>query len=208
MARSRWIVLVAAVACLVVSSPAAEAAAGLHRTTTSNVNPVNLRTHHLKPGYRITHSVSGADCWTGSLTVPGAYRCMAGHYIHDPCWPFAKPGSDFSGMACLGVPWSHRVFWLRKTGPDSVDKRRGRALWGLRLADGNHCAVSTGANDTYHGKVVDFWCAKGHVALLGRPNRHHRVWRIVAVTYSHGRIVHPRTVLIAHAYYGVGSNGL
>jgi hypothetical protein len=53
----------------------------------------------------------------------------------------------------------------------------------LQLGDGDRCLAAQGAHETFHGRVVDYYC-KRHVAVLRGINRQHQPWLVRNVTYD------------------------
>jgi hypothetical protein len=139
-------------------------------TTSSGTHPVAARRTVIRdfhPGDGPVRQGTGArpgSCWTGSVAAPvaGAYRCLAGNDILDPC--FAAGRSD---ARCYASPWSTAVV-LRLTKPlphlgrPSVKPR----YWALQLAGGAQCVALTGTVAVVHGHPLAYSCAAGHYAGL------------------------------------------
>lgn len=127
-------------------------------------------------------------CWTNSLAVwrVGAWRCMVGHSIYDPC--FAKAGSQT--VICGGNPLAGRsTFTLRlseplpKTTPMPASPDTANHAWVLLLADGTTCTYATGATGGVDGKRVNYLCSGtdlatgSFVVVLGDPQMG-TVWQV------------------------------
>jgi hypothetical protein len=86
------------------------------------------------------------NCWTGSIAVPvaGAYRCIAGNQIYDPC--FAPTGvSSVPSVACVSDPWSAaHVVTLTSPLPKITPAPDLRPFWALELVNGARCVAVTG----------------------------------------------------------------
>jgi hypothetical protein len=99
-------------------------------------------------------------CWTGSIAVPiaGAYRCIAGSQIYDPC--FASPGaSTVHSVACIADPWS-KAHLVTVTGPlpKTTPAPDLRQFWALQLANGVRCVAVTGTVARIDGVDLDYVC--------------------------------------------------
>jgi hypothetical protein len=96
-------------------------------------------------GFRATATVDGY-CWTGSLAAPraGAYRCMAGNAVHDPC--FVGVGQD--EVACpQGDPDRQEGTVLRLTRalpPAGTARPSPSRPWAFTLQGGERCSAMTG----------------------------------------------------------------
>jgi hypothetical protein len=99
-------------------------------------------------------------CWTASIVVPvaGAYRCIVGNDIADPCFAPPHPSTPVT-VACLPDPWSGaRVVTL--TEPLPVTRPIGNAArpWAVQLANGALCVASTGTVQVVHGVSLNLLC--------------------------------------------------
>lgn len=138
----------------------------LGKTVVLHVRPVDDQ-GHLLPGFSVTDTVHGADCWVGSEEVAGAGRCGAGNYIYDPCWAEADDPSGPS-VVCLPWPWDHAVKRLLTGTEPSTDPREpdgpDASPWAVELADGQRCRIYTGAHSSLNpaseddADVLDYYC--------------------------------------------------
>lgn len=128
--------------------------------SSQNHHPVAIAhsdsSRYLCPVHVLWHRQSWCDgpkdlegaCFADSIAVAvqGAYRCMSGNDIYDPC--FASDSGSQPELACAQSPWSG-VTLMKVTGalpPDVVGEQNPIASpWALQLANGQRCVVSTGA---------------------------------------------------------------
>lgn len=102
------------------------------------------------------------SCWTDSVAVdrPGAWRCMVGNSIYDPC--FTNPELT-DGVICDADPSSDKpgfVLKLTKPLPPPTSKRRPNPLpWLLKLADGSVCELSTGTIVSIGRHTIPYQCS-------------------------------------------------
>lgn len=99
--------------------------------------------------FTATQTVSGS-CWTGSIAAPraGAYRCMTGNAILDPCFTGAGQGE----VACpdpTSDPDRQEGTVLRLTKPlpataSATGQPDPRQPWRFTLTDGASCGAMTG----------------------------------------------------------------
>lgn len=118
-------------------------------------------------------------CWTNSIAAPreGAWRCMAGNEIFDPCFAFGpavvcgvNPAADQQGFRLvLDRP-------LLSTLAVSAEADTG---WLIQLADGTICNRATGARGMVDGQMTTYYCTSKRnddsAAVLGEL-RTGRVW--------------------------------
>jgi hypothetical protein len=138
------------------------------------------------------------DCWVGSLTTrrADAWRCMAGHYIYDPC--FDSPDADF--VVCPRDPWNGRAVRLYyDTLPERYRNGPGHNsdVWAIKLFNGRKCFFASGASDVIGGVRVNYFCSSNY-ALVGSPKRSRKPWRIPMVRYPAKRQM--RSVAIRSAW--------
>lgn len=107
-------------------------------------------------------------CWTGSIVVPvaGAYRCIVGNNIADPCFAPPHPTRPVT-VACLPDPWSGAQV-VTVTDPLPVTRPIGNAArpWAVQLANGAHCVASTGTVQSVQGIALNLLCP-GEMAAGG-----------------------------------------
>lgn len=106
------------------------------------------------------------SCWTGSIAAPviGAYRCLRGEQILDPCFA-ATPSASYAN--CYASPWSAvQVLRLTKPLPRPGPGVLPDKLWALQLANGARCVAETGTVEIVHGVALAYGCANGAVAGL------------------------------------------
>jgi hypothetical protein len=101
------------------------------------------------------------SCWTRSIAIPrpGAWRCMVGNEIHDPC--FAVPSAD-GKLVCGADPALDRQgFPLKLTKPlpaDLTPMPRNPPAWILELEDGSVCEPFTGTMPSVGGEPARWSC--------------------------------------------------
>ena len=155
------------------------------KTVVLHVRPVDDQ-GHLLPGFSVTDTVHGADCWDGSEEVAGAGRCGAGNYIYDPCWAEAD-GPSGPSVVCLLWPWDHAVDRLLIGSELSTDPREptgpDASPWAVELADGQRCRIYTGAHSSLNPAseddtdVLDYYCDEAEdLVLLRGLDESHLVW--------------------------------
>jgi hypothetical protein len=112
------------------------------------------------------------SCWTNSIAAQrdGAWRCMAGNEIFDPCFTLGpavvcgvNPATDKQGFRLV----------LDKPLPSTRPAASGEAGsgWLIQLADGTICNRATGARGMVDGQMTTYYCtSKSHAdsaAVLG-----------------------------------------
>ena len=176
------------------------AGAAAAHTQTAYVSPVTSAGGPVE-GYRVTSRASDASCEPGSEAIGEGYRCSAGDYLYDPCWP-EKAATPT--VLCLADPWLRTVAELRlSSAPPALQRESGGSVepWGLQLADGNRCLLAQGAHNPFDGTVLDYYCTSG-VALLRGLNRTRATWTARSVVDSHGKLSGGPTEKIATVWYG------
>jgi hypothetical protein len=139
-------------------------------------------------------AMEGGHCWTESIAVsrPGAWRCMRGNSIYDPCFEVASRKNE---VVCGANPVRHKKgFPLMLTQP--LPSRKSRNLvpepWLIELADGSVCEAATGTMALIDNEPVRYPCdtspAKGsetpiYCGLLGRMHQA-SVWMADKVCYT------------------------
>ena len=100
------------------------------------------------------------SCWTDSLAVgrAGAYRCMVGNEIHDPCFDVdgtivcgADPDTGEGGFALS----------LTEPLPESASEERPSSAWRVEIADGTVCSPMTGTAPVVGEVRANYGCDDG-----------------------------------------------
>jgi hypothetical protein len=190
----------ALVALTVVSTVVASAAATPAAASTRVVHWSPFAAEGaLRPGLTAAPAFGG-DCYTGSFAVHGAYRCIAGHLLRDPC--FADPGRD-DAVVCVADPFAHGVIRLRVSGDLNRSASAPAGLvWAVRLADGQRCTFFAGGATSVDaaGRRANYGCSGTRTVLWGSPRRGPGTWRIRASrSFTPGP---ERRVAIRTAYIG------
>ena len=155
----------------------------------------------LRPGLVATPAFGG-DCYIGSFAVHGAYRCIDGHFLRDPC--FADPGRD-DAVVCVGGPFGHGVIRLRVSGDlDRSGSAPAGLVWAVRLASGQRCVLFAGGATSVDagGRRANYGCSSSQTVLWGSPRRGPGTWRIrssSSFTPGPERLVANRTAYIGQA---------
>jgi hypothetical protein len=127
--------------------------------------------HVFKPVAPATTSITG-QCWTTSIATdrPGAYRCMNGNAISDPCFTTDKPAI----VVCDADPSKGRPgFAMRAKGslPPSEAVAGPYMPWLIKLADGTTCTPFTGTRPFVGKLVIGYGCspakAPAHGSFVG-----------------------------------------
>jgi len=198
--RSRRVASIAG--ALVVAGAGAGIAASLLRTAHTGDVPVFGAQGALSSRFHVGSRGTGY-CWTASLATaaPGAYRCMDGNAIHDPCFA-ATPNAR--SVACFLDPW-HPVTLLRLDRPLPRHGSNGGAValpWAIETTDGRRCTFLTGATAPMGGQRINYGCIGGSF-LIGDPDRRDPLWTIhSARTYRPDALGHP-TPLRAFPVVGI-----
>jgi hypothetical protein len=115
---------------------------------------------------RFTPTVPKGDvregvCWTESIAVSrsGAWRCMVGNGISDPC--FMTPGNreELVCGANPAVKTDGFVLKLKKPLPKSSHPNRKPEPWIFRLADNSICEKMTGTLSAVNGEPARWSCS-------------------------------------------------
>jgi hypothetical protein len=136
------------------------------------------------------------ECWTDSIAVarPGAWRCMVGNEIYDPCFS----GSNLTGaVICDANPAKGSPgFILKLTKPLPKPSSQGPTYprpWLVKLADGTTCEIQTGTTAQVDGIDVPYGCSdsrecndKGCPYMTGLTEKFKRgkVWMADKVAFS------------------------
>ena len=112
-------------------------------------------------------------CWTRSIAAdrPGAWRCMIGNGIHDPC--FQVPPME-NGVICDANPVLDKSGFVMKltkapplvTGPSAARP----SPWILQLEDGSVCEPFTGTRPAVNNQPAVWSCIKPGVPPSSRTN--------------------------------------
>jgi hypothetical protein len=117
----------------------------------------------------LTMPVTGhatGSCWTGSIVVPvlGAYRCLVGNDIADPCFAPPKPTTPAT-VGCVSAPWSRaRVVTLTQPLPKPATIGRTINPWAVQLSNGVRCLAATGTVQSVDGVSLNLLCPGGMAA--------------------------------------------
>lgn len=154
------------------------------RTAVKVYVPFNVG--NLSAGLVVKETLTGTCISSSAATAvrPDAWRCMAGNQIIDPCFENLL-GSDQKTLACpANGPWSTDVntFKLSQALParkgDNKEPLLLKAMpWALELANGEHCAMLTGATAPTAGMRINYGCTGGGFAV-GQIERTDQVWQI------------------------------
>jgi hypothetical protein len=146
-------------------------------TQVVHVRPLGT-TGKLAPGYKVTHSRSGAMCSAGSEAIgDAAYRCIAGNGVYDPCWV----GANRAYVYCLGEAWTFDVVRLHVTkgySNSGLSRHVSAVPWGLELSDGSLCGLLQGATGAVDGKRISYFCQHTKNVIIGSVDKHTKPWRV------------------------------
>jgi hypothetical protein len=158
-----------------------------------------------RPGLHVVQELHGGECTPGgSQQVVGAFRCMSGDGVADPCW--STPATGASAVLCLVEPWSDDAY--RIDGVTGLDGPAGDVggddgpPWGVELATGARCELLTGAHSVLAGRAIDYSCSDGHVVLRDL-DRSHPVWKADTATGGPTPVAGP-AVEVRTAWFGRG----
>jgi len=110
-------------------------------------------------------------CWTESIAVnrPGAWRCMEGNSIHDPCFEAATRKQ----VICGADPVKHDdgfLLALTRPLPSPQSRRLKPQPWLIETADGSVCQVLTGTMAIINGEAMRYPCSVSPAS--GTQTRH------------------------------------
>lgn len=154
---------------------------------------------------RLTSGISAAATQSGSCfttssatTAAGAYRCLVGNTLYDPC--FADAASGAGQVACPNPanPDSVVVIKLTAALPAPATAAGSPAFpWLLVLANGQHCQTITGTGSTLGGKSEVYGCPDG--GIYGQPDRSAATWTaLYAPTGAPASALAPQAVTRAY----------
>jgi len=202
--RSHILIAVASVAALVAALAPATTVTAATATRIVHFTPVTA-SDHLAPGFKVTQRFAHGMCEPGSDVLPGAYRCFAGNFVIDPCWPDKATASP--GVYCPTAPWSHDVAHISLSQRLTASPGGPQGVWGLQLAGGQRCIAAQGAHDSFdNGRyTVNFFCP-GSLVLLNQADRSGATWTILEATGSGNGYTLGSAASIAIAWLGVPSH--
>ena len=141
-------------------------------------------------------SSRSGECWTDSIAVSraGAWRCMVGNEIYDPC--FSNAGLTGAVICDANPARGSAGFILKLTkalpGPSSKGLAYQRP-WLVKLADGATCEIETSTIALVAGLEVPYGCSdsqecgdKGCPYMTGLTDKFNRgkVWMADKVTFK------------------------
>jgi hypothetical protein len=150
------------------------------------IQPFGSQGHQLAPGYASVKQ-GVANCWERSMAsnVAGAWRCMSGNFIYDPCY---QAPNRHHWVACpvdALTPKKVAVFRSLKSLPFG-DAFPPFHPWALRLVNGAACQFDTGATGTVNGKRLNYDCSRNNLFAFGAINRRQAMWHIRVGHGLHG----------------------
>jgi len=119
------------------------------------------------------------ECFTGSSLAAGAYRCITGNLLRDPCY---SEDADVASVICASTPWDSSVVRvaLTDTLPEPATSRGIPRAWAVELvAAGRRCRFLTGATAVVRGYRLNYACGRDRY-LFGSPRTTSQTWRIRA----------------------------
>ena len=163
-----WAVVAAAAFALVAVAACASSSQQVRTTTqSSSVPAAGAVAYETFSPYAATGTLvvpvadhTAGSCWTGSIAVaaPGAYRCLAGNEIRDPCFADTTQ-PHVTQVACVADPWSSaHVIDLTAPLPTGTAASPTRTPWALLLANGAHCVAITGTVPTVGNIALNYSC--------------------------------------------------
>lgn len=164
---------------LAVAVAAAGCASGTHRSAAAGTGigapavATVTQQHTFKPVTAVPATAKGTrgTCWTTSIAVPraGAYRCLAGNTILDPCFVPKAASARSRIVACYADPWSAPMYMTLTAALPKVDGALPpNHPWGLRLASGARCVAVTGTVQVVGNVALTYAC--GGQAAAGLVN--------------------------------------
>ena len=113
------------------------------------------------------------SCWTRSIAAdrPGAWRCMIGNEIYDPC--FQVPPLEKEVVCDANPVLGKSGFVMKLTKPFPESKAPPAAWpspWIMQLADGSVCEPFTGTRPAINGEPATWSCIKPGVEPSPRTN--------------------------------------
>jgi hypothetical protein len=162
------------------ATPVVTGASALERTDIRYLLPYTP--DGLNPALTVAGNETG-DCVESAAAAdrPDAWRCLSGGPL-DPCFenPFGASETPIE-LACLSSPWSSEVVLFTATTPLPREKEPADFMaappWALELANGEQCAVITGATAIFAGMRLNYGCT-GQGAVIGEPDRGQPIWTV------------------------------
>lgn len=132
-------------------------------------------------------------CWVRSLAAwrPGAWRCMSGNFIHDPCF---STSDGASWVTCVPDPLDEKKnlrLNLDRPLPVGEPTINRTHAWALALDDGTVCSYFTGATGPIDGQRLNYGCANGW-DIVGEPAPD-RIWTVREV------LLKPRSLVVVQS---------
>ncbi|MBV9103482.1 MAG: hypothetical protein JO060_07805 [Candidatus Eremiobacteraeota bacterium] len=149
--------IASATACLIAGLFVLSAGVALQKAEAGTIRTTVVHVFH--PTVPKGKTVSG-NCWTTSIATnrKGAYRCMAGNAISDPCFATSTPDI----VVCDADPAKNNPgFAMRVKGPlpAAVPLSGPVTPWLVQLRDGTTCSPLTGTRALVGKVVVGYDCA-------------------------------------------------
>lgn len=143
--------------------------------------------------------VKKGKCWTESIATPrkGAWRCMIGNDIYDPCFSTSSekmvicdmnPAKNKTGLSvALTEP-------LPKSSMPKKSEKPGMHPFQLRLTDGSVCAPFTGTRISLGKEIIQYGCQNNYcptpescqIGILS-INRQKPLWMAKIAVYTVGK---------------------
>jgi len=117
--------------------------------------------------------IQEGSCWTRSIAAdrPGAWRCMIGNQIHDPCFQVPPTPNEVICDANPALGKSGFVMKLTKPLPLVTETPAASpSPWLLQLQDGSVCEPFTGTRPAVNHEPAVWSCIKPGVPLSPRTN--------------------------------------
>lgn len=105
--------------------------------------------------------IQEGSCWTRSIAAdrPGAWRCMIGNHIHDPCFQVPPMKNEVICDANPVLGKSGFVMKLTKALPlETASPAVSPSPWILQLEDGSVCAPFTGTRPAVNNQPAVWSC--------------------------------------------------
>ena len=163
---------------------------------------------HYTPATTVPDTGREGYCWTASIAAPrpGAWRCMEGNAIHDPCFSVASGAAAVCGA---DPPTNNQGFRMTLTRPLPPPETppvspQNNGAWLVQLQDGTLCTPFTGTRALIAGEIAVYGCAaqkRGEqTVLLGDLDDSKPIWTarkaVVLKAASGWRLKARRTVRV------------